>query len=236
MLGEWSDPLPGGGLREPVAVLAVGDRQHAKPDHAQTLAANGTSPTDAAGRGRIVSGLPVVGRYRQVAAGDPLVTVAPQSVAHFPEQKESAMYHSFQQLRLAERPSREDVMGPHAKSPAPSARARRGRAAVGMGIATAVVAALLSGCGGTAPGSDSSPAGSGDTIVAPAAPSDPATAPADDSSSGAADSSSSSDSSPGDLSPQDMNEICAGGAVCDPSSSGPPYVDGGGLALPDGGS
>ena len=29
VLGEWSDPLPGGGLREPVAVLAVGD-QHVR--------------------------------------------------------------------------------------------------------------------------------------------------------------------------------------------------------------
>ena len=25
VLGEWLDPLPGGGLREPVAVLPVGD-------------------------------------------------------------------------------------------------------------------------------------------------------------------------------------------------------------------
>ena len=130
------------------------------------------------------------------------------------------MYHSFQQLQLAQRLARVGA-APHAIIPARSARARRTRAAVGTAIATAVVAALLSGCGRDSTGSDSSPAGGGDTIVAPAAPSDPATAPADDSSSSAADSPSSSDSSPGDLSPQDINEICAGGATCDPSSCWP---------------
>lgn len=147
------------------------------------------------------------------------------------------MYQSLQQLELAERVAR-DAMPRHAIGSSPRVHARPGRTAIAtaIAIAAAVIATLLSGCGGTAPGSDSSPAGIGDTIAAPAAPSDPATAPADDSSSGAADSSSSSDSSPNGLSPQDMNEICAGGAVCDPSSSGPPYIDGGGLALPDGGS
>jgi hypothetical protein len=126
-------------------------------------------------------------------------------------------------------------MSLQAVTPSRSERARRGRAAVAVAIGMAV-AALLAGCAGTTPGSSSAPAGSGDSIVAPAAPTTP-TAPTGDSSSnyGVDPGGPVTVTSPGGLSPEDMNEICAGGATCDPSSSGPPYVDGGGLALSDGG-
>jgi ABC-type glycerol-3-phosphate transport system substrate-binding protein len=46
-------------------------------------------------------------------------------------------------------------------------------------IVAAAVAALLSGCGGGAPGSTGAPAGGTDNIVVPHAPTDQVTAPTD---------------------------------------------------------
>ncbi len=150
------------------------------------------------------------------------------------------MYHSLQNLEAVEEVARQAIPLPAiAASPATSACRRRSVGLAVLAVVAAAIATLLCGCGGTVTGPKSPPAGPTDAIVAPDGSSDQATQPAEESSSNpviAPDPGSSSDPSPAGLSPQDMNEICAGGAVCDPSSSGPPYVDGGGLALPDGGS
>jgi hypothetical protein len=124
-------------------------------------------------------------------------------------------------------------MSLHARTRSLGGRTRR-RTVIVTVIVMATVGVLLSGC---AADSNSSSAGSGATLVAPDTSGDQVTVPSDSSSdpSVSSDNGSGDDSSPGGLTPGDMNDICAGGAVCDPSSTGPPYVPGGGLALPDGG-
>ena len=150
------------------------------------------------------------------------------------------MYQSLQNLEAVQQVAREAIpLHLMVSSPPPSARRRRSAALTVLAITAAVIATFLCGCGGTASGPSSAPTSGTDAIVAPNASSDQVSQPADGSSSNsgnAPDTGSGSDASPGGLTPQDTYDICAGGAVCDPSSSGPPYVDGGGLALPDGGS